>query len=1038
MGDCGLGSPIGCWPVPGAGTHLFVHAWIPATDEALRQLLRQLTPAEGPALLDPQVWMDLHGALLERLSHAGSLALWSLFRGRVKPGAALLAQIRSRELQAPPPPDDAYRQFIAELWAGGYGQIWRNYPVLARHQVVQIHQWLAASTRLLRRLHSNRQALQAALSIPAQARCCGVAMDLGDRHHGGESVCRLDFQADGQPFSVVYKPRDIRIQEAYHGFLGRVERLLGRPFSLKPRTLAADGYGFVEWLQHEHCRDRAEVTEFYRNAGSLLAVLYILGASDCHHENLLAIGPWLALIDAETLLEGELPQPEDAATGSLASRLHDSVLRTGFLPHWRLMGGNTPQAIDVSVLHPRLAPNGGRRREWIGVNSDGICIGTVEAAPPAVHCLPVPLEELDLGQYTDTLCNAFQDTLTRLLAFRAPLLEALTRFEGVARRQIIRNTRIYAQIREQLLEPKALHDWVSQGLVLEQLARAHLRAGEPSRQHWSLCREEIRQLQDLDIPCFEGRVDRPFFRVDRPAGEGNHALEDGLAGVRRRLRQLDGPGIALQTSLIAGSLFASGLGGGGDAGGGGSAAGVGAADGAGLESGARPAGDAAQAAAALRSEAERLCSLIWSRAVLDAEGNPDWLGLDLTQGSEPYQFGLMGASLYSGQAGIALVFAMLATLHRREGEAAEAQLWAQRARRCLATTVAEALGSGAFARQFAQRSGLGLAGLGGLLLTLQLLDGYLLEDRPAQASTPDHGALADQIIAGLPADLIATDTSLDLLAGCAGLIGPLLRNGTPRAMELALQCAARLVDTQESSGGWRIGGYPAPLTGLSHGVAGIVAALARVNDLAPDAARQAAIVRGLAYERGLYNAERRNWPDLRDPSGRVMMTTWCHGAPGIALMRAVLRQTQASDAAVEGEIASALALTLHTLGSWLNEAQAQDHLCCGFFGLAAICRGLERSTSAAPQASRAIEARVLAAHQHRAPYRLLSLGDSSLEVHGLFTGLAGIAMVMLEELGVPPCLQQLLSGGLAAADGPGPLDRPGVSAASGSEQRQRG
>lgn len=60
---------------------------------------------------------------------------------------------------------------------------------------------------------------------------------------------------------------------------------------------------------------------------------------------------------------------------------------------------------------------------------------------------------------------------------------------------------------------------------------------------------------------------------------------------------------------------------------------------------------------------------------------------------------------------------------------------------------------------------------------------------------------------------------------------------------------------------------------------------------------------------------------------------------------------------------------------------------------------------------------MLAAHRHGAPYRLLRLGNNSLEVHGLFTGLAGIAMVLLEELGVPPCLQQLLSGGLAPADG---------------------
>ncbi len=71
---------------------------------------------------------------------------------------------------------------------------------------------------------------------------------------------------------------------------------------------------------------------------------------------------------------------------------------------------------------------------------------------------------------------------------------------------------------------------------------------------------------------------------------------------------------------------------------------------------------------------------------------------------------------------------------------------------------------------------------------------------------------------------------------------------------------------------------------------------------------------GLAYERSLYVPERRNWPDLRsggeEPDGSPsFLSTWCHGAPGIALARLDgLRHLD--DATVREEISIALETTL--------------------------------------------------------------------------------------------------------------------------------
>jgi hypothetical protein len=83
-----------------------------------------------------------------------------------------------------------------------------------------------------------------------------------------------------------------------------------------------------------------------------------------------------------------------------------------------------------------------------------------------------------------------------------------------------------------------------------------------------------------------------------------------------------------------------------------------------------------------------------------------------------------------------------------------------------------------------------------------------------------------------------------------------------------------------------------PLTGLSHGAAGIGLALLELhaetgNDGFLDAGRRA-----FRYEDALFDPGQGNWPDLRPAPGREepvpgprFMVAWCHGAPGIALSR---------------------------------------------------------------------------------------------------------------------------------------------------------
>jgi len=104
------------------------------------------------------------------------------------------------------------------------------------------------------------------------------------------------------------------------------------------RVLNRGSYGWSEYICSQPCATITELERFYEHAGILLCLLRLLGAKDCHCENLVAAGQFPVLIDTEALLHNNWrPWVEDGPHGEadlIASDLLDrSVLAVGFLPH---------------------------------------------------------------------------------------------------------------------------------------------------------------------------------------------------------------------------------------------------------------------------------------------------------------------------------------------------------------------------------------------------------------------------------------------------------------------------------------------------------------------------------------------------------------------------------------------------------------------------------------------------------------------------------------------------------------------------------
>ena len=266
---------------------------------------------------------------------------------------------------------------------------------------------------------------------------------------------------------------------------------------------------------------------------------------------------------------------------------------------------------------------------------------------------------------------------------------------------------------------------------------------------------------------------------------------------------------------------------------------------------------------------------------------------------------------------------------------------------------------------------------------------------------------------------LQADEAIDIIGGVSGLIGPLLLADLPRALELASLCGDRLLELQQDSGGWSAGAINSqrrpPLTGFSHGAAGMAAALARLSHVSGEPRYGAAAERAVAYERSVFDAKRGNWPDFRSSSEPdEFMLSWCHGAPGILLSRLVLQASGLADAAMAAELNAARQSTQAVL----DEITARDndyaaHLCCGALGLTSLLQVNAHASGTPVSATVSAAASTLIAKAAKnGGYTFFSVDTGSLNLPGLYTGKAGVALALLETATGLQTLPAVLSAGL--------------------------
>ena len=988
----------------------FRDLWLPVVDDAVARLRNSLADLKTRSFNDG-VFQALGQSLLNRLCSVSEQVLFEQFNLFRPPGVMLLAHLGAEGDGQGPPVREYYERFIRQHRTDGLDGLLKTFPVLGRYLGLVCLYWRQSNEWMLRRIDGDVDPLQQTFGISPTAALIDIKQGLSDPHNGGQAVSVLTFAtSDSDSTSrLVYKPKDMRVDLAYQQALEH----LNRNTELTPlRSLSihcGDDYGYMEFVEHRLCRGEDELKIFYRNAGRLTAVLHLFGCTDCHHENLIACGDQLLLIDTETLLEADLPDHIDDASdhqtslnqSDLQKRFQNSILRSGLLPTWWFVG-QARAAVDISALG--IAPPASstkKRPGWLGLNSDGMMAGRILIPAEVPTSLPMGCGETNgLNRHLEVFCQGFREQCRAFEQIRDHWIGAdsvLERFRGLPRRVVLRATRVYFALQRQQLQPAALRSPLSQGLVLEQLSRSFLRATDRPK-HWSVFDAEVHQMERLDIPFFVHPIDGN----DLPLSDGFAVVENfietsGLESSRQRIETLDAAAVQFQEQLIRGSSRAR------------------VTTEQGWQLVANPINEQEVDVLTpdqLRAEAGHVLDVLAKIAIRDDNGLVDWLGMDLGRDGEKFAFGPVGNSLYGGTAGVALLAVQFPTV------AARAEL--------LNALIPPLLQMGESTRdgmrlRWWRDQPLGLNGCGGTILCLQQL--AACSETDLRQSLQE---LESSLISALLPDHIHADLGLDLIRGVVGLIGPLLQNGSARALDHAVLCGDHLLQHQAEDGGWSLAGPDRhPLLGFSHGTAGFAAALAKVGQCLGEPRFIDAASRALAYEREHFDADHGNWPDYRDynpdqPS--KFMTSWCHGAPGIALGRACLFGTPLWDASCLDEMVTAL----RTLIAF--PLPISDHLCCGTMGNASVLRivaeGPWSDQLPAAVRSAAIERSSLLVHQSVArarglggSFRCFGTLDSNLLLPGCFTGLSGIGLALIDQVNRDDRLPSVLSMGLLAPSG---------------------
>jgi type 2 lantibiotic biosynthesis protein LanM len=864
------------------------------------------------------------------------------------------------------PPTEYYDEFVDHLFSTGFSTLCVDYPVFARMLSMQARQVTEHVTELVNRLRADRKPIANRFDFDGEGDVVSELVPLADDTHGdGRAVTRVTFESGD---TVVYKPRCVESGAAFYRLIDRLETHLPIPDFGSPTFLSRPEYGWMEWISYAECDDHAAVERYYQRAGALLCLAYLLGATDCHFENLIVSGENPILVDAETLFHPQFEPERQPKRTDVRALVDGNVLGTGLVPYRidRPYSGSTESlnaaTAGIALSSDEATVDGASRPTLKAVNTDVLSVDQRLATVDRSENVPkVDGVEQPPDRYLDSIETGFERTYESILRLRASdrlsdVLGIDDAFRSAENRLVYRPTEQYAKVLRSLRSRDCLGDGLRFDVEVDRLAVPLCTDNVPDPP-WGLFRAEREAVRRYDPPRFSSRVDAEELFIDGRSLSVT-ADEPGISRARRRLANASRDDMNEQLALVRNAFGGSP-----------------ASTDVGIST--SSADRVAVGDERLRDEAIALFEAVRDAATVFRDGRYYWSSIAPRSEDGPAAVRAADGSLFVGRCGIALFAAGLYDL-TGEREYRELALDAvQPVRRMVADGV----------------DAPSLTSLGGTLGLGSVAYGLVtVGDLVGERAVVEDGVRTSTHLTG---DLVAADDVYDVTLGAAGTIlgflGAADRTGSSELLRAAERCGDHLLAsatrTADGTPVWHTLDDTTPLTGYAHGVAGIAYALGRLASATGDEQYRSVALDALDFEATAFSESSWNWPDTRKWTSETHLDRWCYGRSGIGLARLGMAEYVSDDRVERGFDRAIRGAPSTGLGD-------RDHLCCGNAGRAEFLLEAQRRRGERAGAARKIVGGALCRKEEHGSYRTAAEADHVTDPT-LFNGLAGIGYTML-------------------------------------------
>jgi len=769
-------------------------------------------------------------------------------------------------------PKDRFNSFVENLNDDVIlNQLIADYPILFRKVYEFLNTWVDNSFTFTERLISDYQMLRDKLNVGHTARVKKLHINAGDRHQGNQTVIIITFDDDSK---VVYKPRSLAIDNRFQKLLNWFnEKGLQHPLK-RFEIIDKNTYGWCEFVSFKECETNDELQCYYHRIGSLLAILYLINATDFHYENIIANGEHPVLIDLESLFHSKELLGYDGVDQQINHILTSSVLNIQILPFKLYTDHGVVDISGVVDLDGKESPV--PTAVWQAAATDEMKLTRIKMQMKAGKNAPKKaVEKNSLIKNAQYIEDGFREAYRIIIRDKEALLAPvgpLKQFDNDEIRILLRGTANYSNLIRISFHPDFLQkENLREPLWLKLVAKRNDRDTEMSIQSY-----ERNALINMDVPLFNTR---PSSR-NLYSGE-TLLIEDffpasGIDSVISKLNYMSETDMERQCWFINASVAAS------------------VANHSDLDLIKAQKTEFSISKSEVKNEKlESSAILIYNKLdnlSIKTDDVVHWASIVLSDGIN-FDIRPLMLDLYSGLPGV-LIF--LSALSTQSNDRKHAEMLQQ----CYNNIVR--LTNRYISLDFREKSG-AFDGWAGIIYALDISFKITGKEQFLEYRNKCLKFFLNKSIE------VAT---YDLLGGYAGiaLVLSKIYNDTPdqEILDRIHSIGHTLVSESKSFANgiaWTNAENSPALTGLAHGTAGIALALSKIFQLTGDDVFRRTSLQAIEFENSNFIAKSGNWLDKRDFRSQSIddqietdMVAWCHGATGIGLSRlGIINNLQATE-----------------------------------------------------------------------------------------------------------------------------------------------